>query len=71
MTIFCRSFRIIKKQSEVPVEPALMLVEDAVEKLPPYDIGTAEMPFYRALAAYAIQWIHLPTETSVTGVSVS
>ena len=58
------------KKAAAPIEPSLALLADTVEKLPPYDIGSAELPFYHALAAYATQWLQLPAEASVANVSI-
>ena len=59
-----------KQAAPPPIQPSLALLENTVVKLPPYDIGSAEIPFYRTLAAYAAQWLELPAEASVTNVSV-
>ena len=58
------------KARAAPTEPALVPAKDAVQQLSPYDMTGAELPFYRALADYALQWVLLPTESSTTNVSV-
>ena len=51
-------------------EPVLMLACEAAERMQNYDFEQCKASFFRSLATYALNWIHLPTQLSTCGVSV-